>query len=165
MFRRLGLRPQLVKRLLYIFIVAACFVMAYIKDVNAAAGIVFGNVWQAKTVEIARVTVEGAPHLILKLSNSELSGPCEEKYDANDLLLEIPVNTRNGLPNYSDTRVRVAGENKELPCFSQIRLNHEDLFKSGLAYIRGSLNLVSDRANTEIAGTFKARVCNSIKKL
>ena len=165
MTRRPILRPQLTKTLLYITVLAVCFVFAYIKDANAFAGVLYGKVWQLKSTELYRKNIDGLPFIVLKFSNKEASSEsaCKSEIRAGEekLLAEIPVNSRNGMPNYNDARFRVVNAKaQELPCFNQIGLNLEELFQSGLAYVSGSLRIVSEKAKTEIAGNFVARVCN-----
>lgn len=161
-------KAHLTKALMIIFVVAICFVFAYIKDANAATGalrgIVNGNKWEMKSAKFSKKMVDDTPVLAIEFSDRELSDSevcANEDITAQRLLVEVPLTGRNGSPNYEAAKVAAKGlSENEIPCFHDMYIEAKELNSVGSAYISGNLEMVSKKSKTEIAGDFKARVCN-----
>lgn len=163
-------RP-LYKTLMIIFVVAVCFVFAYIKDASASeygnlSGNLLGRKWQMGSVTLKKKIEGNMEVVVLEISDSKLSDSelCQEsKGDVSRLLAKIPLTLENGLKipvsEAADFRMNGSNDMNIMNCFHEIELNAEEL-NSGSAFVSGRLELVSGREKTEIKGYFKARVCN-----
>lgn len=159
------------KTLLIIFVVAVCFVFAYIKDASASEygqllGRINGKTWAMKSVVLKKRTLNGVRFVVLEFRNKILSETdlCNDDLDVDKLLVQIPVSIEKGLRslNFDEAIVRMNGDSEmnALRGYQEVELNLNDLITADQAFVEGRLQVDSKREKTDISGKFHARVCN-----
>lgn len=162
------------KKLIFIFLaVIICFVFTFIKDAKATLsnlelrGMLKGNTWALKSAVLRKKINSRNPILILELSDivsSEMDVCKEKPQDLNQVTIEIPFQAKGGflnvMPDYENAMIHLASDTQNLACYYSLKLKTDELNGSGLAYVSGDLQLSSTKTDTELVGSFKARVCN-----
>jgi hypothetical protein len=132
-------------------------------------GRLLGKKWNTKTVTLKKKNSDGVQTLVLEFFDNEISDSdiCTAQTTSRDLLIEIPLNSENrsGIvtPDCDRSNIYI-GENEtqnNLVCYHELELNTDELNAKGLAYVSGKLQISRQKTNTDLSGTFKARVCNS----
>lgn len=150
-----------------------CFVFASIKDAKAAgssselSGLLKGNAWALKSAVLRKKINNRQPMLILELSDavsSEMDVCKEKSQDLNQVTIEIPFQAKGGfvnvMPDYENAMIHLSSDTKNLACYYSLNLKIDELNGNGLAYVSGDLQLSSTKTDTELVGSFKARVCD-----
>lgn len=161
------------KPIVIILAVAVGGVFAFMKDARGAIinrelrGILNGKPWVFQSAVLKKKLNDKLPMLILELSDSMPSEGdiCKENpLDINKIVVDIPLIARGGfvtvLPDYENAMIHLKSETQSLAAYQELKLNIGELNSYGLAYVSGDLQLQSSKTKTELAGSFKARVCN-----
>jgi hypothetical protein len=149
--------------ILAIVIAMICAHIAQASEYGDIAGMVGGKKWIMKAVTLKKITNGDTSVVVLRFFDKNIleEDLCKAPLAANNILIQIPLSTENGSLNagldYEGASIQI-GENEQQ---GGIRLKEDELNSTGLAYVSGKLQILSQKTRTEVNGTFKAKVCNS----